>query len=558
MSKKVLIIGGVAGGASVAARLRRLDEFAEIIVFERGDYISFANCGLPYYIGNVIKDRQKLLVQTAERMKKRFNINIRLMNEVISISPMEKRITVKDLMTGKIYYESYDKLVLSPGAEPAKPDIPGIDSVNVFTLRNMTDVDRIKVVADDENIKNAVVIGGGFIGVEVAENLLFRNKKVTLVQRSHILKSLDEEMSAFIQQHMKSKGINIILGDTPEQIMQNNNKLKILLRSGREIDADIIVLGLGVKPEIDLAQNAGLKIGKCKGIMVNEYLQTSDPDIYAVGDAIEVKNYIDGKEALVPLAGPANRQGRIAANNIHGIAEKYDGTLGTCIVKVFDLTAASTGMNERTLKSNNINYKKCYTHSNCHAAYYPGSAPLSMKLLFDPDGGKIFGAQAVGTEGIDKRIDVLATAIKANLSVYDLQNLELSYAPPYGSARDPVNYLGYVAENIIKNYNPVFDWHDLGLINKADTVLLDVRTEKEYKKDHIEGAVNIPLDELRTRKNEIPKDKEIWIYCRAGLRGYIAARILSQMGYKVRNLNGGYKTYQITTMGNTNIDPFLL
>ena len=547
MSRKVIIVGGVAGGASAAARLRRLDEDAEIILVEKGGYISFANCGLPYYIGEVIKDKDKLLVQTPEKMKERFSIDVRVNSEVVKINAGEKTVEILSKPDNRLYKETYDKLILSPGAEPIKPRLAGIDSPRIFTLRNIPDTYRIKDFVDKNNPRRAVVVGAGFIGLEVAENLHMRGIKVTVVELAdHVIGPLDYDMAALVHQHMKSKEVEFYLKDGVESFEDEGSGISVNLSSGRTLKADMVILGIGVRPEAGLASDAGLKTGRTGGIYVNEYMQTSDPDIYAVGDAVEVKDYISGNEALVPLAGPANKQGRIAANNICGIDEKFEGTQGTSIVKVFDITVAITGNNERALIKNNIAYEKSFTHSASPAGYYPGAIPISIKLLFGKPGGKLLGAQIVGYEGVDKRIDVLSTAMRAGMTVYDLEKLELAYAPPYSSAKDPVNIAGYTASNILKGDCNIFHWDEVAAIDRAKGVLIDVRARQEFELGTIKGAVNIPLDEIRDRLDEIPRGKDIYIFCQVGLRGYLACRILMQKGYTgVRNLSGGYKTYQL-------------
>ncbi|SHH35490.1 CoA-disulfide reductase [Tepidibacter thalassicus] len=543
MNKKIVIVGGVAGGASTAARLRRLDENAQIIMFERGEYISFANCGLPYYIGGTITERESLLVQTVEGMSKKFNMDIRNLSEVTKINRDKKTVTVKNLKTGEIYEENYDYLVLSPGASPIKPPIPGIEETdNLFTLRNIPDTDNIKEFIDTKKPKKAVVIGGGFIGIEMAENLHDKGIEVTLVEMANqIMAPVDFEMACILHSHIKDKGVNLILEDGVKEF--KNKGKKILLSSGKEINTDMIILSIGVRPESSLAKDAGLELGERGTIKVDETLRTSDKSIYALGDAVEVKDYINGKPTMIPLAWPANRQGRLVADHINGKNVKYNGTMGTSIAKVFDMTVASTGNNEKTLKKLGIKYKSIHIHPGSHAGYYPGSFPITLKLIFDPENGKIFGAQAVGYDGVDKRIDVIATAIKGNLTVFDLPDLELAYAPPYSSAKDPVNMAGYVASNIIEGLVDIVYWNEIDEIIKNGGILIDVRDEIERDMGYIEGSINIPLGELRNRLNEIPKDKEIYVTCQVGLRGYLAARILMQNGYKVKNLDGGYKTY---------------
>ncbi|MCX7695305.1 MAG: FAD-dependent oxidoreductase [Caloramator sp.] len=538
MSKRVLIVGGVAGGASAAARLRRLDENIEIIMFERGGYISFANCGLPYYIGETIKERQNLLVQTEEGMEQRFNIDVRTHSEVTKIFRDTKEVEV--VSNGKTYREKYDYLILSPGAAPFVPPIEGVNLDGIYTLRNMEDVDRIKEHVTKNKPNRAVVIGGGYVGIEMAENLKHIGVDVTLVEAAdQVMGPLDFEMAKMIEKHMIDNGVKLIVGDAVEKF-EKNNGLELTLKSGKKLNADMVVMAIGVRPETKLAKEAGLEIGERGGIKVDAHMRTSDPYIYAVGDAIEVEDYINGVNTLIPLAGPANKQGRIAADNICGRESVYKGTQGTSIIKVFDLTAASTGNNEKILKRQGIPYVKSYTHSSSHAGYYPGAFVMTIKILFSPEDGKILGAQIVGRDGVDKRIDVIATAIRAGMTVYDLEELELAYAPPYSSAKDPVNMAGFTAANILKGDMKIIHADELKDINKDEYFIVDVRTDVEYEGGHLEGAVNIPVDELRKRINEIPRDKKIIVYCKIGLRGYVAYRILAQKGYDVYNLSGGY------------------
>ena len=549
---KVLIIGGVAGGASTAARLRRMNENCEIIIFERGPHISFANCGLPYYIGGVITNEENLLIQTPEGMSKRFHIDIRTFNEVISIDADKKEVTVKHLKTEKIYTESYDKLVLSPGASPIIPNNSWLEAENVFTLRNIPDTFAIKNFIVEKNPRHAVVVGGGFIGLEMAENLHHLGISVSIVELSQqIMGAIDFEMSAIVQQYLKKKGIKLYTNDSAQDIQHRQTYSIVQLNSDRKIETNMIVLGIGVKPEQKLAQDAHLALGDHGGICVDKYLKTSNPDIYAIGDAVEVRDFVNGNPAHIPLAGPANKQGRIVANHICGIEDGYNGTQGTAVLKLFDMTIAYTGNNEKLLKKYNIPYLKSFIHSSSNAGYYPGATIMSIKVLFAPDSGKILGAQIVGYDGVDKRIDVLATAIRAGMNVFDLQELELAYAPPFGSAKDPVNMAGYVASNIITGAMDVIHWHDIDSRDKSSTVLLDVRTNNEYKRGTLSDAINIPIDDLRDRIAEIPKDKEIIVFCQVGLRGYLACRILMAHGYKhVKNLSGGYMTYWPAIQGN--------
>lgn len=545
MGKKILIVGGVAGGASTAARLRRIDEGAQIILFEKGQYISFANCGLPYYIGGAIKERRNLLVQTAQAMKARFNIDVRELSEVVSIDRKGKSVEVKDLKSGGSYTESYDILVLSPGANPIKPPISGIEGPGIYTLRDIPDTDAIKEFADSRKPQSAVVVGGGFIGLEMAENLHQRGIKVDIVEAAEqVMAPLDYEMAAIIHNHIRSKGCGLHLGDGVAAFERDGGRTAVVTQSGKRLTADMVILSIGVKPNVQLAREAGLEIGVTGGIKVNERLQTSDPDIYAIGDAIEVTDFMSGNPVVIPLAGPANKQGRIAANNIAGREDSYKGTQGTAIAKVFDLTAASTGMNEKTLKKLGREYLTTITHSASHAAYYPGGSMMAVKLVYAKD-GTLLGAQIMGADGVDKRIDVLATAIRHRLSVYDLQELELAYAPPFSSAKDPVNMAGYVGSNVINGDLHVAYWTDAMHADLDRVFLLDVREPKEYEQGHIPGAVNIPLNQLRDRLHEIPEDREIIVNCQVGLRSYIGVRILMQNGKSdVRNLSGGYRTYK--------------
>ncbi|MEQ6391048.1 CoA-disulfide reductase [Bacillaceae bacterium S4-13-58] len=543
MKKKIVIIGGVAGGATAAARLRRLDEESTIVLFERGEYISFANCGLPYYIGETIQQREKLLVQTVEGMSKRFNLDIRNFSEVTKINRDRKTITVTNLVTHEEYEESYDVLILSPGAKPIVPPIPGLqEASNIFTLRNIPDTDRIKAFVDDKAPKEAVVVGGGFIGLEMAENLVDRGVKVTLVEMANqVMAPLDYEMAAIVHKHLEEKGVRLILEDGVKSF-ENPGK-QVVLSSGTSIDTDVIILSIGVKTENSLAIDSGLEVGERGGIKVNEYLQTSDESIYALGDAIEVTDYINRNPAMIPLAGPANRQGRIVANNIYGKQEAYKGTLGTGIAKVFDLTVATTGNNEKTLKRIGRDYKVLHIHPSSHAGYYPGAYAIALKLIFDPKTGLILGAQGVGEDGVDKRIDVIATAIRGELTVFDLTELELSYAPPFSSAKDPVNMAGYVASNLLEEEIEIVQWNEINDIVHQGGILVDVRDPKELENGYIGGSINIPLNELRDQLDDLPKDQPIHITCQVGLRGYLATRILKANGYRAINLDGGWKTY---------------
>ncbi|TCI47198.1 CoA-disulfide reductase [Exiguobacterium sp. SH3S2] len=543
MSKKIVIVGGVAGGASAAARLRRLNEENQIVMFDRGEYISFANCGLPYYIGDVIQDRQKLLVQTVEGMNKRFQLDIRNLTEVMKINRAEKTVTVKHVQTGETYDESYDVLVLSPGAKPIRPNIPGIEEAeDIFTLRNIPDTDKIRSYVDDKAPKHATVIGGGFIGIEMAENLRERGVDVTLVEMAdQVMTPLDREMVAPIHEHMRLHGVDLQLSDGVSSFSDQGKKIH--LTSGRVIETDMVVMSIGVIPESTIAREAGLETGTRGAIRVNEKMLTSDPNIYAIGDAVEVLDYIFKEPTVVPLAWPANRQGRLVADIINGRDVKYNGTMGTGIAKVFDMTVASTGWNEKRLKAAGKEFEAVHVHPGSHAGYYPGSTPVSLKLLFHPTTGEIYGAQGVGMNGVDKRIDVIATAIKGGLTVLDLPDLELSYAPPFSSAKDPVNMIGYVASNVILGDNEVVHWDEIDALVESGATLLDVRDESEHELGKIPGSINIPLNSLRDNLDSYSKDETIYVTCQVGLRGYLASRILRQNGFKVKNLSGGYKTW---------------
>jgi CoA-disulfide reductase len=553
MNKKILIVGGVAGGASAAARIRRLDEDVQIIMFEKGEFISFANCGLPYHIGETIKERERLIVQTPEAMEGKFNIDVRINSEVTEVDEKNKKVKVNSKEKG-IYEESYDYLILSPGAKPIKPPIQGIDSDKIFTLRNIPDTDAIKALVDSKKVKSAVVIGGGYIGVEMAENLTHRGIKVALVEAApHILAPFDSDMVTYAESELQDNGVGVILKDGVKAFKDYENRIGVILNSGKILETDMVILAIGVKPDTDFIKNTGIKLGSKGHILVNEYMQTNIPNIYAVGDAIEVVDFINKTNTTIPLAGPANKQGRIAADNICGLNSKYKGTQGTSIIKVFDLTAANTGNNERTLERLNIPYKVIYVHPQSHAAYYPGSIPMSIKLIFNEE-GKILGAQACGYDGIDKRIDDIATVMRLNGTVYDLEELELSYAPPYSSAKDPVNMAGFVAENVLANRVEMILPKDIDNRDKDNTILLDVRSTLESAAGYIEGTINIPLEVLRNRLNELDKSKEILIYCKIGLRGYIAYRILKSKGFKVKNLTGGYSTYIMSKFTPDEVD----
>lgn len=546
---KYLIIGGVAGGATAAARIRRIDEDSEIILFEKGKYISYANCGLPYYIGGTITEREKLFLQTPSAFRKRFNIDARVESEVIAIDSSAKSINVRK-SDGTVYSENYDKLLLSPGAIPVRPPLKGIDSEGIFTIRNVDDTDKVKEYITHNNVKHAVVVGAGFIGLEMAENLQHAGAQVSIVEMSNqVMAPVDFSIASHVHQHLLQKGVALHLEKGVESFEKTQKGIDVKLNTGDIISADIVILSIGVKPETSLAKSAGIKIGETGGIWVDEYLQTSVPDIYAVGDAVEFPHPITGKPYLNYLANPANRQGRIVADNIvYGNNTKYEGAIASSIAKVFDMTVASTGLAAKRLKQMGIEYLSSTTHSASHAGYYPDSLPLTIKLIYAPNDGKIYGAQCVGYDGVDKRIDQIAMLIKNGGTVYDLMKTEHCYAPPFSSAKDPIAIAGYVANNVLSGAMPIISWRDIDNRDKQKTFLLDVRTEDEYSLGSIEGAVNIPLDDLRNRISEVPKDKEIYIFCAVGLRGYIALKILTARGFKnVKNLTGGYKTYSTAT-----------
>lgn len=542
---KVVIVGGVAGGASAAARLRRLDESAEIIMFERGEYISFANCGLPYYIGGEITKKSALTLQTPQSFNARFNVDVRVNSEVTSIDPKTKTVTVRSKDRGE-YTESYDKLILSPGAAPIRPPMEGADNARVFTLRNIPDTIKIREYVEEEFPASAVVVGGGYIGVEMAENLKNAGVAVTIVELAdHVIAPLDYDMACDVHRYLKEKGVGLILKNGVQAIKEEGGKLKLTLSDG-EIETDMVIMAVGVRPDTALAKDAGLELNKRGAIVVNEHMLTSDPDIYAVGDAVEVTDFVTGEKAYIPLAGPANKQGRIAADNICGIPTTYKNTLGSAVLKIFDMTVATTGVNERAAKAAGLDYDKVYTYSNSHASYYPGSTGMSIKTLYEKGTGKILGAQIVGFDGVDKRCDVLATAIRAGMTAKDLTELELCYAPPFGSAKDPVNFVGYVIENTLAGRVKNFFWDDVAKLPRDGSVtLLDVRTDLERENgQYIEGFIHIPVDELRARANELDKSKPVYIHCRTGLRSYVACCMLAGMGFDCYNLSGGWRLYE--------------
>ncbi|MBP1174391.1 NADPH-dependent 2,4-dienoyl-CoA reductase/sulfur reductase-like enzyme/rhodanese-related sulfurtransferase [Paenibacillus sp. PvR133] len=545
MGRKIVIIGGVAGGASAAARLRRWNEEDEIILFERGEHVSFANCGLPYYIGGTIHAREKLFLQTPQGIRDRFNIDVRVLKEVIQIDREQKLVRFRDMITGETDEQPYDIVILSPGAKPMIPDIPGLhEAVNVFTLRNIHDTDVIKAYVDERHPKHATVIGAGFIGLEMAENLRERGLAVTIIDMGQqLLNPLDPEMAKWVEQHMKLNGVEVRLEEGVTAFDEQGTRLR--LTSGGVLQTDMVILAIGVVPENELAKQSGLELGFRGAIQVNAQLQTSDPAIYAVGDAIQVKDRNHGFATMVSLAWGANRQGRLVADHINGQAISYDGALGTSVIKTFALTSASTGNNEKTLQRLGVPYQAVHIHPGSHAGYYPGASPIAMKLLFNPENGMIYGAQAVGADGADKRIDVIATAIRGHLNVRELADIELAYAPPYSSAKDPVNMAGYVASNIMDGLVQTIQWHEVDDFHRNGGLIIDVRDAVELQAGAIPGSVHIPLAEIRERMAEIPSDLEIAVSCQVGLRGYIAARILTQYGYRVRNVDGGYKTYSV-------------
>lgn len=547
---KLLIVGGVAGGASAATRFRRLSEDSHIVLFERGPDVSFANCGLPYYVGGEIAERGKLLVTTPQRLRERFNLDVRTQSSVEAIDRHAKKVTVHNLSTGEKYEESYDKLIFAPGAAPLRPPLSGLDLPGIHTLRNLGDVDRIKAKVD-EGIASAVVIGAGFIGLELVENFVKRGVATTVVElQDQVLPPFDKEMTTPILERLAAKGVDVRLSQSAEGFEQSPDGIVVKLKSGERLTAGLVILGVGVRPENKLAVDAGLEVGPRGGVRVNASMQTSDPHIYAVGDVIEVKDFVSGDATQVPLAGPANRQGRLAADHIAGRKTSYRGTQGTAIVGVFGCTAAMTGSSEKALRRSGKDFRKIYIHPANHAGYYPGAQGMSLKLLFEPLTGAILGAQAVGGEGVDKRIDVVAVAIQAGLTVYDLEETELCYAPQYGSAKDPVNMAGFVASGLLRGDHPQIDIETfLAMPAEQRPLLVDVRMASEFAAGQIPGAINLPVDELRGRLAELPKEKPIAVYCQVGQRGYLATRILRQHGFDAVNIGGGYKTYRLFVPG---------
>ncbi len=543
---KVVIVGGVAGGASAAARLRRLDEQAQITIYERSGYISYANCGLPYYIGGTIQKQAELTLQTPASFKKRFNIEVKVGHEVQAIDRAKKQVTVCDLASGQVFQAGYDKLILAPGAQPVRPPLPGVDSPRLYTLRTVEDTLRIREVAAGGQVKSAVVIGGGFIGVEMAENLRELGLAVSLIQReNHLLAPLDQDLASFLHAHMREKGVKLLLEQSVTGFAETETGLSVQLAGSEPVSADMAILAIGVQPESTLAKAAGLELGPKDSIAVNEQMQTSDPDIYAVGDAVAIRNTVTGQPALIALAGPANKQGRVAADNIAGLESRYTGSPGSSVLKIFEMTAAFCGLNEQAAQAAGLAYEKLIISPASHAAYYPGGRQMTIKLLFDKQTEKILGAQIVGFDGVDKRLDVIATAMQAGLGVRTLKELDLAYAPPYSSAKDPVNMLGFVAENVITGKVKHFFYEDIANLPKDGSVtLLDVRTQAEYSRGHAaDFKLNLPLDSLRERLAELPAGKPVYVMCQTGIRSYIACRILQQNGFDCFNFAGGYRFY---------------
>jgi NADPH-dependent 2,4-dienoyl-CoA reductase/sulfur reductase-like enzyme/rhodanese-related sulfurtransferase len=541
---KLVIVGGVAGGATAAARARRLNEHAEIVLFERGAFISFANCGLPYYIGDIIKKRQDLFVTTPQDFSDRYAVDVRVFSEVTSLDRSAKTVTVKDLISGETYAETYDKLMLAPGAEPVRPPLAGREVKNIFSLRNIPDMDGIKAYVDQHTPESAVVVGGGFIGLEMAENLVHRGVAVTIIERlDHVMPLLDQEMAGLVHAYLEEKEVACIRSDGVKSIAEADGRLAVETEKGRRLVCDLAIVCVGVRPENRLAREAGLEIGQMGGIRVDASMRTSDPDIYAVGDAVEVFDFLTGMRTITPLAGPANKQGRIAADNIMGRSTMFRGTLGTSVVKIFDAILASTGLNEKTLKARDIPYLVNYTHSGSHASYYPGAEMMAIKLLFAPNSGRILGAQIFGKQGVDKRIDVIATAIRGSMTVFQLEELELAYAPPYSSAKDPVNIAGFAASNLIRGDVRSMRWEELAGFDPEKDVLIDVRTKAELRQTGtIKGALHIPINEFRKHLSSLDPAKRHIVFCSIGFRGYIAYRILSQRGFEAVSLSGGFRT----------------
>ena len=553
---RLVIVGGVAGGASAAARARRLCERCEIVVLERGPHVSFANCGLPYFVGGEIAQQDDLLLQTPASLRARFNLDVRVHSEVTAIDRARREVHVSDRASGRQSSLPFDSLILSTGAAPLRPPIPGIDRDGHFTVRNIPDVDRIQAwIRDHPGGRRAIVVGGGYIGLEMAEQLTRRGLETVVVEAMpQVMAPLDPEMAAWLQGELCENGVGLHLGDSvagfePPREAETAQASVVVLRSGKRLQADLVVLGLGVRPEVSLARDCGLELGAAGGIRVDDTLRTTDPAIFAVGDAVEVRDRVTGALGVVPLAGPANRQGRIAAENALGRDSRYAGTWGTAILRLFRLSAGCTGANERALRRAGIPFEVLHLHPGSHAGYFPGAEPIAMKVLFAPDTGRLLGAQAVGRDGVDKRIDVLATALKAGMTVHDLAELELAYAPPFGSAKDPVNLAGMAAQNVLRGDVVLAQWNEVAALDPGQTLILDVRRSEERARGMIEGAMHIPLDELRSRLGELPRDREIVVHCQSGQRSYFASRILSQNGFRVRNLTGSYRTWKTAVSG---------
>lgn len=541
--KRILIVGGVAAGASCAARARRLDESAEIVVFEKGPYVSFANCGLPYHVGDVIRDERSLLLVTPERFKQRFDIDVRVHHRVEAIDAKARSVRVRHMQTGEEWVEPYDALVLCPGARPLRPNVPGVDLPGVFTLRTVPDTRRLREWIDERRARRAVVVGGGFVGLEVADNLAKRGLEVDVIEREpQVLSPIDPEMARPVEDHLRENGIGLVLGEALEAIEQRGEGLSISTSSGRRLEADLVILGLGVRPEVDLAARAGVALGSLGGIRVDEHMRTSVPGVWAAGDAVEDTCFITGRPRLMPLAGPANRQGRVAADDVCGREPSFRGVQGTVVCGLFELTVAATGASEKWL-AGTLDAEAIWLHPNNHVAYYPGAEPIHLKLVFSKQNGRVLGAQAVGKRDVEKRIDVIAMAIQMGATVYDLEQAELCYAPQFGAAKDPVNLAGMIAANLLRGDVAHASWHDLG---HTDATLLDVRERDEVARGSVPGSINIPLSELRQRLGELDAERELWVYCQSGKRSYDAARALLQRGFAVRNLPGGFESYQHT------------
>ncbi len=542
---KVIIVGGVAGGATAAARLRRINESAEIIVFERGGFVSYANCGLPYYIGGDITEKSALTLQSPASFKARFNVDVRVHSEVTAIDTANKTVAVRETETGREYTESYDKLLLSPGAKPTVPDVPGIDGERIFTLRSVEDTYKIKDFIAETGAKKAVIIGGGFIGLEMAECLTEAGLAVTLLQRSeHVMPNLDFDMASFVHGYMRYKGINLLRNTPVERYEAIENGVRVVTKNGDSIDTDLVLLAIGVTPDTALAAKAGIKLASKGAIAVNDRMETSAPDVYAAGDAVEIVNPITGAPAVIPLAGPANKQGRIAADNMNGGDSRYKGTIGAAVMKLFDMTVAHVGLSEKTAKAAQLDYDYAVTYSPNHATYYPGATNMTLKLIFERGSGKVLGAQIVGFDGVDKRIDTIAEAIRLGLTAIDLTELEFAYAPPFSSAKDPVNMVGYVAENVLTGRVKQYHWDEEAALDREKVQIVDVRTPREFSRGAIPGAVNIPVDNMRERMGELDKAKPVYLNCQVGLRSYIACCILAQHGFDCYNLAGGYRYWE--------------